>query len=178
MQVTWFWNSLCTIGKEDLDVSAVEAMLSQHVVHIPQVVTVVQTGAPSIPAAREQHRLVAYFENPTGSAHQVVACLAAFGVVQDGVTYESRGLIQCSQGGTRAKAREVGAAGESLGLTLVIFQEDFGDEVYFTPTREVAASLSALQRVLAASLERKDQTFTALCRQNTTSSKYEFSSTI
>ena len=64
------------IRKEDLDVPVEVAMLFEHVVHVPDVLPVVGAVAPAVPAAGQQHRLVADLHHAARGVHPLVGRLA------------------------------------------------------------------------------------------------------
>ena len=61
-----------TVGEEDLDVVLVEAGVPEHAVHVQHVEPAALVAVQSVPAARQQHRLVAGLEQtaPDGDSRQ------------------------------------------------------------------------------------------------------------
>ena len=61
-----------TVGEEDLDVVLVEAGVPEHAVHVQHVEPAALVAVQSVPAARQQHRLVAGLEQaaPDGDTRQ------------------------------------------------------------------------------------------------------------
>lgn len=138
---------------EHFDVMSVEAMVPEHVVHFVDVVLVVQTGRPTVPATRDQDCLIADSIWFAVGLNHIVAGLTPLGVVTDRIANQFCALVDTSEGRTRSKARDVGAACQHLASFFIMFHVDVWDVVDFAATGKVPSLLALLQSILAASFQ-------------------------
>ena len=147
------FNSIGTIGEENLYVFPMESVCSQQMVEILDAVLVVWERQAPLPTSGYDDRLITDLKQPARCVHCVVRRLAALTVVLQRVTDELGRLVHRSKIWTGSEPRHVTSTRQNvLAFVIVIFPVHNRKEVVFTASHEVASSSSSFQRVLTSLL--------------------------
>ena len=102
------------VGEKDLDVAALETVVSQHGEHPGRVLQMPGPARLTVPAPGDQHRLVAHLEHAAARANALVSRGATPGVVSQVVAHQAVRVVDWPQ------LRTLGEAGQfRLALQVV-----------------------------------------------------------